>query len=103
MNQMTTAHGDKLMSDVQVVVADADELMRVTANQTGEQIAGATARVQARLNQTKEDVVRIQESATAKVKAVGQTTDGYVHDHPWQSIGIAAGVGLVAGLMLGRR
>ena len=103
MNDMTTAHRDKLMSDVQVVVADADELMRVTANQTGERFADATARVQARMSQAKEEVARMQESAVARAKALGQTTDGYVHEHPWTSIGIAAGVGVVAGLLLGRR
>jgi len=45
----------------------------------------------------------VQEMAVAKVKAAGHATDEFVHENPWKSIGIAAGVGLVVGLLVGRR
>ena len=44
-----------------------------------------------------------QETALAKVRAAGRAADDYVHDNPWRSIGIAAGFGLVVGLLIGRR
>lgn len=103
MNDMTTTQRDKLMSDVKMVVEDADELMRVTANQAGERAADVTARVQNRFNLAKKELARVQEAAIEKTKALGQTTDGYVHENPWKAIGVAAGVGVVIGLLVGRR
>lgn len=103
MNDMTTAHKDKLMSDLRVVIADAEELLRMTADQAGESAADVRSRVQAKMNQAKADLIHLQQAAVAKAKAAGHATDEFVHENPWKSIGIAAGVGLVVGLLIGRR
>ncbi|MDO8450664.1 MAG: DUF883 family protein [Rhodoferax sp.] len=103
MVEMTTVHKDKLMSDLRVVIADAEELLRMTADEAGEGAADIRSRVQARLNQAKADLVHLQEAAVAKARAAGHATDEFVHENPWKSIGIAAGIGLVVGLLVGRR
>lgn len=103
MNDMTTVQKDKLMSDLRVVIADAEEMLRMTADEVGEGAAELRNRVQARMNQAKADLVHLQEAAVAKAKAAGHATDEFVHENPWKSIGIAAGVGLVVGLLIGRR
>ena len=38
-----------------------------------------------------------------KSKAAARATDDYVHDHPWKAVGVAAGVGLLIGLLLNRK
>lgn len=103
MTQLTAVNKDKLMSDLRVVVADAEELLRMTADQAGEGAAELRNRVQARLNQAKVDLVRLQEAAVVRAKEAGHATDEFVHDNPWKLIGIAAGVGLVVGLLISRR
>ncbi|MBK7051664.1 MAG: DUF883 domain-containing protein [Rhodoferax sp.] len=103
MNEMTTASKEKLMNDLRVVVADAEELLRMTADQASESAAEVRGRVQAKLSQAKADLALLQETAVAKAKAAGLATDEYVHENPWTAIGIAAGVGLVVGLLVGRR
>lgn len=103
MNDTTTVQKDKLMSDLRVVIADAEEMLRMTADEVGEGAADLRSRVQARMNQAKADLVHLQEAAVAKAKAAGHATDEFVHENPWKSIGIAAGVGLVVGLLIGRR
>lgn len=103
MADMTTVHKDKLMSDLRVVIADAEELLRMTADQAGEGVADLRSRIQTRMNQAKTDLVHLQEAAVAKAKAAGHAADEFVHDNPWKSIGIAAGIGLVVGLLVGRR
>ena len=103
MNDMSMAHKDKLMSDLKVVVADAEELLRMTADQAGDRAAGVRSRVQATMNQAKADLVRLQDAALAKARAAGHATDEYVHENPWKAMGIAAGVGLVMGLLVSRR
>ena len=103
MTDLTMTQKDKLMSDLRLVITDAEELLRMTADQAGESAADIRSRVQAKLNQAKVDLLNLQEVAVAKAKAAGHATDEVVHENPWRSIGIAAGVGLVVGLLIGRR
>jgi ElaB/YqjD/DUF883 family membrane-anchored ribosome-binding protein len=44
-----------------------------------------------------------QDSLVEKSKAAAKVTDEYVHDNPWKAIGVSAGIGLVIGLLIGRR
>lgn len=103
MNDMTEVHKSKLMSDLRVVIADAEELLRMTSDQASEGAADVRSRVQMRMNQAKADLLHLQEAAVAKAKAASHATDEFVHENPWRSIGIAAGVGLVMGLLVSRR
>ena len=103
MINISTEQKDKLMSDLRVVITDAEEVLRMTADQIGEGAADIRSRVQMRMNQAKIDLVHLQEAAVAKAKAAGHATDEFVHENPWKSIGIAAGIGLLMGLLIGRR
>jgi ElaB/YqjD/DUF883 family membrane-anchored ribosome-binding protein len=103
MPDVSTAQKDRLMNDLRVVIADAEELMRTTAGELGEGAAEARGRMQARVQQAKDHLLHVQEAALARAKAAGLAADDYVHDKPWIAIGAAAGFGLVVGLLLGRR
>lgn len=96
-------HKDRLMNDLRVVIADAEELLRMTTDQASEGAADVRSRVQARLTQAKADLLNLQEATIERAKAAGRVTDEFVHDNPWKSIGVAAGIGLLMGLLLGRR
>jgi ElaB/YqjD/DUF883 family membrane-anchored ribosome-binding protein len=43
---------------------------------------------------------QIQETVTNKSKAAAEATDAYVHENPWKVVGMAAGLGLIIGLLL---
>ena len=103
MSELTTAQRDKLMGDLKLVIADTEELLRLTADQASEAATEVRGRIQGRLQQAKVELAHVQEVAVAKVKAAGHATDEFVHENPWQSIGIGAGVGLLVGLLIGRR
>ena len=103
MTEIGVAQKDKLMSDLRVVIADAEQLLRMTADQAGEIAAEVRSRVQASMNQAKADLVHLQEVAVVKAKAAGHAADEFVHDNPWKAIGIAAGVGMLLGLLISRR
>jgi len=100
MTSMHTDHKTKLMHDLRVVIDDAQELLRMTADQVGEGAVGVRARIEARLAEATRELRHLQEAALNSAKAAGDATDEYVRDHPWQSIGIAAAVGLLVGLAL---
>jgi len=36
-------------------------------------------------------------------REMADATEEYVRDNPWQSVGVAAGVGLLIGLLIARR
>ena len=103
MTELNSTQKEKLMSDLRVVISDAEELLRMTADQAGESVAGVRARMQDRLKQANAELHRLQDLTVAQVKAVGNATDEFVHENPWKSVGVAAGIGLLVGLLIGRR
>jgi len=103
MNDLTQVSKDKLIADFKVVIADAEEILRVTAGQAGEKVADLREKAQARLTTAKIKLAETEALLVDKAKAAGRAADDYVHDNPWRAVGIAAGVGLVIGLLIGRR
>lgn len=93
---------EKLMQDFRLVVTDAEELLRATAGQAGEKVSAARERIQENLAVAKERLAVAQESMVAKTKQAAKVTDEYVHENPWKSAGIAAGVGLLVGMLISR-
>lgn len=103
MTELTAAQKDKLMADLRVVIADAEELLKLTAGEVGDSAVGLRERLQQRMADARHSLLTLQATATEKAKAAGHAADDYVHDHPWQAVALGAGVGLVVGLLIGRR
>ncbi|WP_018227558.1 DUF883 family protein [Methyloversatilis universalis] len=98
-----TVTKEKLVTDLKVVIADAEELLRVTANQAGEKVGELRVRMQENLTSARHKLADAEAALKEKSREVARATDDYVHEHPWKSIGVAAGVGLLVGLLIGRR
>jgi ElaB/YqjD/DUF883 family membrane-anchored ribosome-binding protein len=99
-NEVTT---DQLLADLKTVMDDAEALLRATSSQTGEKIQEVRARAEESLRQAKARLSSIEDEALRRAREVADATDEYVRENPWQSVGIAAGVGLLLGLLLARR
>lgn len=99
----TQATKERLVSDLQKVIADAEELMQATAHQTEGKVVELRERITENLRNARHKLVDVEISVKEKTKEVARATDDYVHEHPWRAIGMAAGVGLVIGLLIGRR
>jgi ElaB/YqjD/DUF883 family membrane-anchored ribosome-binding protein len=78
-------------------------MLKLTANQAGEGAVQLRERVRDRMSKAKVELIHLQQATVEKAKAAGHATDVFVHENPWKSIGIAAGVGLVVGLLISRR
>jgi ElaB/YqjD/DUF883 family membrane-anchored ribosome-binding protein len=94
---------DQLLTDLKTVMNDAEALLRATSTQTGEKIQEVRARAEESLRAAKERLSSIEDEALRRAREVADATDEYVRENPWQSVGIAAGVGLLVGLLLARR
>lgn len=94
---------EQLARDLKVLVADAEGLLKATASQSGEAVAAMRERIGESLAVAKEKLAEVERVALDKAKAAATATDQYVHEKPWHAVGIAAGVGLIIGLLIGRR
>lgn len=94
---------EKLVSDLKVVISDAEELLRATANQAGEKIAEIRVKAEENLRNAKIRLARAEEAMLERTKAAARATDDYVRANPWRAVGIAAGAGFIVGLLVGRR
>ena len=80
-----------------------EDYLRATASQTGEKIGALRERLQDHMQRTKERLADTREVVVDKTKEAARATDDYVHENPWHAVGVAAAVGLVIGLLIGRR
>ena len=94
---------DKLVEDLKVVMRDAEALIKATSAQTGEKIQEVRARAEESLRQARTRLTAVEDEAMQRAREVADATEEYVKENPWQSVGIAAGVGLLVGLLLSRR
>ncbi len=101
--EMEQVSRGKLMEDLRTVMADAEELLRATASQTGERITAARAKAEESLKAAKAGLLEQEAAMMAKTKAAAKAADDYVRANPWQSVGIAAVAGLILGILAARR
>jgi ElaB/YqjD/DUF883 family membrane-anchored ribosome-binding protein len=94
---------DQLINEFKAVVADAEALLKATANSGDDKLSDLRARAEESLGIAKARILDIQTEVLAKTKAAAKATDAYVHENPWRSIGFAASIGVVVGLLISRR
>lgn len=99
---MQSAHMQNLRKDLQAVVADAEELLKATASQTGERIEKVRVRAEESLRAARTRLAETGAALGQDARAAAQDVDAQVHQHPYMAAGIAAGIGLLVGLLIGR-
>lgn len=99
----TVSAQHRLVEDLRIVVADAEDLLKATAGQTGEKMAEIRVLLQDNLSRARAKLEAAEDAVKLKTREVARATDHYVHENPWKSIGMAAGFGLLVGLLIGRR
>lgn len=93
----------QLAADFNVVLSDVDALIRATANQRGAEIAKVRTRAADAVAAMKTRMAGTEVALLGKAKQASKLADDYVRESPWRNLGIAAGVGLLIGLLIGRR
>jgi ElaB/YqjD/DUF883 family membrane-anchored ribosome-binding protein len=93
---------EQLIADFQVVMDDAEALLKATANHGDDKIEELRAKARESMRKVGERISQSQAALMANGKKAVKATDLYVHDNPWAALGIAGGVGLVLGLLMRR-
>jgi ElaB/YqjD/DUF883 family membrane-anchored ribosome-binding protein len=92
----------KLKQNLQSIVDDAEELLKATASQTGERVEKTRARVEESLRAARRRLAEVGSDAAYTARKAARDVDDQVHDHPYAAAGIAAGIGFLLGLVIGR-
>jgi ElaB/YqjD/DUF883 family membrane-anchored ribosome-binding protein len=90
---------ERLLQDLREVVEDGEELLRAGASEMNEKGTAARARLAATLEAAKDTGRRLQQKTVEGAKA----TDKVIRENPYQSLGIAFGVGLLIGVLINRK
>jgi len=77
--------------------------MKASADQGGEKVTEARAKIRDSLEAAKSRLLEAERAARRHGEDAVIATEEYVRRNPWQSVGVAAGVGLVLGVLLARR
>ena len=99
----TDVSKEQLIADLKTVMADAEALIKVTANQGGEALLTARGKAEESIARARAKMSDIEEALMLRTKAAVEATDAYVHENPWQAIGVSAALGVLVGLLISRR
>ena len=94
---------EKLVDEFGAVLAEAEDMLKRATTETGEKAKDLRSQVEAKLLHAKLALQELEGQALDQAKAAARVTDDYVHDHPWASVGVAAAIGFVFGVLLTRR
>ncbi|HWP18793.1 MAG TPA: DUF883 domain-containing protein [Burkholderiaceae bacterium] len=94
------ASKDKLLADLNRVMADVDELLRSAGSAAGSELQ---AHLGDRLRELRQRLEDVEHDAVEQARAAARVTETYVREHPWTSVGVAACIGMVVGALLARR
>lgn len=90
---------DQAFSELQSLIEESEKLLKDSAALVGEDAETLRAQLSLKLKQALDSVSSVRERS----KPVVDATEVYIGGHPWQTVAISAGFGLVVGLLLGRR
>jgi ElaB/YqjD/DUF883 family membrane-anchored ribosome-binding protein len=94
---------EQLMANLRRVIADAEELLAATADENGGKLTELRERIEDHLRVARDKLADAEEAVRAQARRVAYAADDYVHDNPWSSIGAAAALGILIGVLVGRR
>jgi ElaB/YqjD/DUF883 family membrane-anchored ribosome-binding protein len=100
MNEASTA---KLIDDLRIVVEDAEALLAATADAAGEPARVVRGQASAAVEQARARLSELESEIRTRAGAAAEEASRLVRENPWQSLGVAAAVGVVVGMLLGRR
>jgi len=91
-----------LIEEFHTLIADTERLLKHTQETAGSQTEELREKITANMNRAREMLKDQEGTLRDQGQAAIQCTEEYVHTHPWQSVGIAAGAGFLLGLIMRR-
>lgn len=102
-NAHSTLARERVVADLKTLVRDSEDLLKATASDISDKAREARTRLTGALERAKETCEHLQEQTATTAKAVVRRADTAVREHPYESIGIGFGLGLLIGVLVARR
>lgn len=90
----------RLLADFNAVVHEADQLLKLVADEGGDRAGALRGKVEKNLNAARERLRSAEDAVLETTRAAARATDEYVHENPWQTVGVAAGIGAACGALI---
>ncbi|GMV44814.1 MAG: hypothetical protein AMXMBFR66_02120 [Pseudomonadota bacterium] len=103
MAELSIEQRDKLVAELRQVISDAEDLIKLGADASGDDALGLRKRLQQHMSEARLKLLEFQAGAADRARAAAHSADDYVHENPWRSIAMGAGLGLLLGMLIGRR
>jgi ElaB/YqjD/DUF883 family membrane-anchored ribosome-binding protein len=100
---MRNSGTEKFFSDLKLVIESAEQLLHSTAEEASEHVTEARDKARDKLRAARERIGEMEEDLVGEARAKAKAADGYVHENPWRTIGVAAGLAFALGVLMGRR
>jgi ElaB/YqjD/DUF883 family membrane-anchored ribosome-binding protein len=99
-NNKSTATPKELLAELQALVGEAEKMIGGSAGEAADDALGS---LRSRYEAMQEQLSDVYEGAKKKIVAGARYTDTTIRENPYQSMAVAAGLGLLVGVLLGRR
>jgi len=103
MASETQSTADGLLNDFRAVISHAEELLKATADQSGDKIDAVRARASANLRDARRKLRELEGGIIDRSRAAAKATDRYVHNKPWQTLAVVTTVSFLIGMLTARR
>ena len=94
---------ESLIGEFKALMADAEALIKATEDHPGAAVSSIRNKALETLAGAKESLSGVEGKLLDKTKEAAEGADDFVHRNPWEAVGVAAGLGLLIGLFIGRR
>jgi ElaB/YqjD/DUF883 family membrane-anchored ribosome-binding protein len=102
ITKASTKASKQFIGEFKALMADAEALIEATEGHTDDAIHTIRSKALKTLTDVKESIADFEGALTDKAKAAAKSADHFVHRNPWESVGFAAGLGLIIGLFIRR-
>ncbi len=94
---------ERVLRDLKTLARDSEALLKATAGDLGEKAGEARRRLAGALERARATYAELQEQTIASAKAAAKKADTVIRDHPYESVGIAFGIGVLLGVLVSRK
>jgi ElaB/YqjD/DUF883 family membrane-anchored ribosome-binding protein len=94
---------ERVKADLKSLARDAEDLLRATAGDVSEKAKEFRSRVTAALEQAKATCENMREQTAATARATVKKANTAIRTHPYESLGLAFGIGLLIGVLVTRK
>lgn len=93
----------RLDDDLALMTDILEEILRSSGDPNDQKYTELKNKAEQALKEVKGRLSQASDNCCYRTKQAVYRADNYVHEKPWQGIGIGIATGLLIGLMLGRR